>query len=1492
MDALGFFHPVTKEWFKDCFEAATEAQAKAWPAIARGESTLLMAPTGSGKTLAAFLYALDRLAFADEKRPPGCRVLYISPIKALAVDVERNLRAPLSGLRVVGQRMGVSVVEPRVAIRSGDTPARERQRMRRHPPDILITTPESLYLLLTSRAREILRTVDTVIIDEIHALVASKRGSHLFLSLERLEALRQGERPLQRIGLSATQRPLGEVARLLGGYHGRAEKRRARDVTIVDAATRKQLSLHIEVPTSDMVHFSDLDPVADGEQLAMEGIGSDGRIRSIWPAVYPKLVAHIRAQRSTIVFVNARRTAERLANALNEVAGEEIARAHHGSLALGARREIEDLLKQGKLPAIVATASLELGIDMGAVELVVQIEAPPSIASGLQRVGRAQHHVGGIPKGITYPKFRSDLVACAAAARAMLDGAIEATRYPRNPLDVLAQQLVAMVAMDDWTAEELYETVIDAAPFAELTRGLFDSVLDMLSGRYPSDEFSDLRPRITWDRLGGGLQARKGAQRIAVINGGTIPDRGLYGVFLATEDGARSRRVGELDEEMVFESRVGEVFLLGASSWRVEDIGHDRVLVSPAPGEPGKMPFWHGDRPGRPLEFGRAVGAFVRRIAAMQEAEAMEVLQRDYTLDENAAINLVRYLREQQQEGALPNDRCVVLERFLDEVGDWRICILSPFGSRVHAPWAMAVRAKLLEQHDLELDVMWSDDGMVFRVPDGDRLPDDALFFPEPEELEERILSRLAETSLFAARFRENAGRSLLLPKRRPGGRSPLWALRRRAASLLSVASRYRDFPVVLETYRECLQDRFDVPGLCHLLADIHARKISVRSLEEDRPSPFAAALMFQYVANFMYQGDAPLAERRAQALTVDPVRLRELLGEAALRELLDVAAIDTLEQQLQFNERLLQGVDAIHDLLLAMGPLREEAIEQRCAKESPWRSWLERLLHQRRIVRVRIGGHSHYAAAEDSARLRDGLGVVTPPGLPLAFLEAVEDPLGDLVLRFARRRGPFTSQALALHYGLAPAVVDEVLQRLERNGRLISGEFLPGGSGQEWCHLDVLRRLKRMSLAKLRSEVESVGHEVFARFAVDWHGLMNQRRGSEGVLDAVERLQGAPLPASVFESQILSARVRAYGPALLDELCAAGEVVWLGLRASGHRDGRLALYLSSHLDALAPASKPLEGEHYDAIRDALARGGAQFFQQLKTEVGGFPDTLLERLWDLVWNSEVSNDSLAPLRSFVAGPVRSNKGRPRRRRGMRQGPKRIPGSEGRWWLVMQRRRQTPNQVERQMALAEQLLERHGVFTREAVHAEALVGGYRSVYPVFKALEEAGRVRRGYFVAGLGATQFAVPGADDLLRDHRQLAAEPQAVLLASTDPANPFGAALPWPEGLGGRPQRSVGSQVLLVDGSAVGYLSKSGKALHTHLSEEPQSRRRQLGGLVQALAARVKAAGPRVVFLETIDSSAAKDWPFAGALVAKGFRPSSTGLLLRYEVGTEAAGA
>ena len=1519
------FHPPVRRWFEASFASPTRAQALGWPPIIAGISTLLLAPTGSGKTLAAFLTAIDRLMFTPPpEKNARLRTLYVSPLKALAVDVERNLRAPLAGIAAGGEALHL----PTVGIRTGDTPASERARMLRAPPDILITTPESLFLLLTSQARDTLRSVETVIVDEIHSMVPTKRGAHLFLSLERLETLRNSSRPLQRIGLSATQRPLDEVARLLGGgtVSGTGKKKwKPRPVQIVDAGARKTLDLRVEVPVENMAKLGELAP---DDEVPSGPAAAGPKRRSIWPSIHPRLLELIRAHRTTMIFVNSRRLAERLAGALNELAGVEVALAHHGSVAREKRQEMEDRLKKGELPAIVATSSLELGIDMGAVDLVVQIEAPPSIASGLQRIGRAGHQVGGLSSGVIFPKHRGDLLSSAAATRGMSLGMVEETFYPRNPLDVLAQQIVAMASSELLNVDQLFDRVRGAAPFAELPRSSFEGVLDMLSGRYPSDEFAELRPRLTWDRIKGTLRAREGAARIAIANAGTIPDRGLYGVFLAG-DSKSSRRVGELDEEMVFEMRVGEVFVLGASSWRAEEITQDKVIVTPAPGEPGKMPFWHGDRPGRPLEFGRQVGQMSRELARSPRDKAMKRLQQQHGLDERAARNLLQYLRDQADAtGEVPSDQTIIVERSIDEVGDHRVCVLTPFGARVHAPWSTAVVRRLEEDRGAGggteaggftsgraeaegrssggIESMWTDDGMVFRLPESDAPPEPELFFPPADEVEDLVTQALGGTSLFAARFRENAGRALLLPRRYPGKRSPLWAQRKRAQDLLQVAKRYGSFPLLLETYRECLRDVFDLPGLQELLRQVQDRRVRVLTVDTRTPSPFAASLLFSYVANFIYDGDAPLAERRAQALSVDQAQLRELLGEAELRELLDRDAIEQHERFAQRLERKARHADGLHDLLLSLGDLSIAELTERCEIDPT--PLLEELSKERRVFPIGLAGEQRFIATEDGGRYRDALGIPPPSGLPRELLEPVKDPLGDLVSRWARTHGPFRGEDLAVRWGVGPAIVRATLERLAEADRVLEGEFLPGGRGREWCDAEVLKSLRRRSLARLRKEVEPVEPAALGRFAVEWQGLARPRRGLDPLLAAVEQLQGAPLPASVLEREILAARIEGLKAADLDVLLSAGEIVWMGVEPIGSRDGRIALFLTDHVRLLAPPKRAVEGALADALRALLQKRGASFFADLQEATKAFPADLLAVVWDLVWAGQITNDTLAPLRSYLRGPPVES-GRSQRSlvpgrsfRSRRVGP---PGSEGRWSLLPE---PAGTPTERAAALAQVLLARYGVLTREAVHAENVAGGFGAVYSVLKAMEEAGRAHRGYFVAGLGATQFALPGAEERLRSFRDRPEEPLTQVLAATDPANPYGAVLPWPSPAGappsgeaaasvsparppseaagataaGRPQRAAGALVVLHDGALVAWLGRSEHHLHTFLPANEPGRTHAARALASALAGLVESGQRKALLISRVDGGEVNASGLAAALKAAGFTPGIKGYLRR----------
>jgi ATP-dependent Lhr-like helicase len=1510
------FSLATQAWLDGAFVAPTPAQVGAWEAVARGEHTLVVAPTGSGKTLAAFLSALDRLAALPVPEDPKrrCRVLYVSPLKALAVDVERNLRAPLAGIRQAASRLGIAEPDITVGMRSGDTPADERRLFARRPPDILITTPESLFLLLTSAARESLRGIDTVIIDEVHAVCSTKRGAHLAVSLERLDALL--DRPAQRIGLSATVRPVDEVATFLAG--GRA-------VTVVQPKSQKSVELQVVVPVEDMSTIGELTDDLSG------GAASAQRRTSIWPHVEERVLDLVQAHRSTIVFANSRRLAERLTARLNELASERagaqleagappaqlmgqsgsghpsgdvvVARAHHGSVSREQRSLVEEALKAGELPAVVATSSLELGIDMGAVDLVVQVESPPSVAAGLQRVGRAGHQVGAVSRGVIFPKFRGDLVECAVVAERMRDGLIESMRYPRNPLDVLAQQIVAMVALDSVTVDEVEQLMRRAAPFAGLPRSALEAVLDMLAGRYPSDAFAELRPRLVWDRVTGELTARGGAQHLAVTSGGTIPDRGLFGVFLASGDGP-GRRVGELDEEMVYESRVGDVFLLGSSSWRIEDITHDRVLVTPAPGEVGRMPFWKGDSPGRPVELGRALGAFLRELSASSPEAAAE-RARAAGLDDWGSANLLAYLAEQREATHhLPDDRTILVERFRDELGDWRLVVHSPFGAPVNAPWALAIAARLRERYGLEVSSLHSDDGIVLRLPDTDAEPpggEIAVF--EADEIEAIVTGEVGSSALFASRFRECAARSLLLPRRDPRRRTPLWQQRQRANQLLQVASEYGDFPVVLEAMRECLQDVFDVPGLVGLMRDLSSRKVKLVEVETPAASPFARSLLFGYVGVFLYDGDAPLAERRAQALSLDSALLAELLGATDLRELLDVDAIAQVEAEISrlAEDRHARGPDSVHDLLRAVGDMTtDEALARGGTPQD-----LAALEEARRVIRVRIAGEQRWLAIEDAGRVRDALGAALPVGVPEAFTEPVRDPLGDLVSRFARTHGPFVAQEVADRLGLGVAVVSSALARLSASGRLVQGEFRPGGIATEWCDAEVLRAIRRRSLAALRREVEPVPHVALARFIPAWQGLgARSTRGVDGLLRALEQLAGVAVPASALEKLVLPSRVADYSPTLLDELTLAGEVVWAGAGSLAGNDGWVMLAPAE----IAPLVLSPPDEVHDplavAVRDALAGDEALFFRSLvdrATSPGEFEtdDAVTRAVWELVWSGLLTNDTLAPIRALLGQgkSAHSRKPSPRRGRYGRPSGLRLPGGAaavrtapygmgGRWSAAPAR---DADITRRAVAAADVLLDRYGLVTRGSVAGERITGGFSAVYPVLKAAEESGRARRGYFVEGLGAAQFALPGAVDRLRaearpvDVRGMDAS-AALVLATTDPANPYGAALPWPEaprpddgGRGHQPARKAGALVVLVDGACVLYVERGGRTL---LSFTDEATILQPAADALALAVRDGALGKMQV--ERADGLPVAASPLGEALSAAGFRPTPRGLRLR----------
>ena len=1536
---MHYFTDVTRRWFEAAFARPTDVQRQGWERIAAGDHTLLIAPTGSGKTLAAFLYAIDQLTRLPADAEPGVRVVYVSPLKALAYDIDRNLRVPLAGIRRAagsGDETGAETFAvdaetfadgaeapirlPRVDVRTGDTPPQDRRRQAKDPAEILVTTPESLYLILGSQARETLRTVRWVIVDEVHAVAATKRGSHLSLSLERLSALADDDP--QRIGLSATARPASEVARFLGGD---------RPVTIVDTHRPPALDLQVVVTVDDMTRpvietaeggFEVLAPDQPGSgSLMLADHDEATRQYGIWPAVYPRIIEMIRAHRSTIVFVNSRGLCERLAQRLNEAAGAELVRAHHGSVAQSQRREIEEALKAGTLPAIVATSSLELGIDMGAVDLVILVESPGAVSRGLQRIGRAGHGVGETSIGRIFPKHRGDLLEAAIVARRMREGAIEALRVPRNPLDVLAQHIIAMTAVQEWHVPDLARVVRRSASFHALPDDALRGVLDMLAGLYPSHDFADLRPRLTWDREHDVLQGRRSARMLAAVNAGTIPDRGLYGVFLG-DDGPR---IGELDEEMVHEVTAGQTFTLGASTWRIQRINRNRVIVEPAPGEPGRLPFWKGEGPGRPLELGQALGAMTRTLASMPRGEAETALREDYQLDARAAGNLLDYLEEQRDAaGGLPTDRDITVERFRDELGDWRVCILTPFGARVHAPWALALRAMVSERVGYDVQAVWSDDGIVLTVADGDEPPDASMLVPDPDELEERLLLELPRSPIFAAEFRENAARALLLPRRRPGQRTPLFAQRLRAQKLMEIALEYPSFPIVIETFRSCMQDVFDVPALRDVLRAVEAGTVRIHDVETAGASPFARSLVFAYVASYMYEGDSPAAERRAQALSVDVKLLREILGEADLRELLDADIIEQVEAALQrrIEGRRARHADDLHDMLRQLGDLTEEEIALRTepapaavadaavadhaqSSRGDPAPLLRELQSSRRAARVRVAGRDTWIAVEDVALYRDALGVAPPAGIASVFLEPVEQPVDALLMRWARTHAPFTTEAVALRYGLIPAQAAMLLQRLTAAGKLLHGEFTPGGSSAEWCEPDVLRQIKRRTIAMLRGQVAPVPREVLGRFLPAWHRTA-AADPYERIEDAIIQLEGIPLSYRDLVRMILPARVRNFRPEQLDELGAMGWLVWTGHSPLRGDDGRIVLYRRERVDRLlipveqedAVARIDTFDERHRTILDRLAARGASFHAELAAALPDHDaDAVVDAVWDLVWAGLITNDTFAALRSLGVRVRRSASRQHRRPR-----PLGIPGERsessqrrrlprgwwrgtsahdgrgttvgGRWSLVRDLVHETISSTERAHAWAATLLDRHGIVARETAQVEALGGGFGSVYNVLRSMEDAGKLRRGYFVEGLGGSQFAWPGIVDRLRRERDAAPDGTAVALAATDPANPWGWLLPWPaltgeEGSRGA-RRAAGVVVVLVDGIPVLYLNRDGRRLRTFADASEQV----IGRALTVLRGIARARATRTLSIEKIDDEPAVSGKLTRLLQEAGFQP------------------
>ena len=1499
---LARFSDLTREWFTGTFAAPTAAQTEAWEAIANGDNTLVIAPTGSGKTLAAFLWAVDRLASTpkDPAAKTGTRVLYISPLKALAVDVERNLSTPLTGIGRVAERQGELAPSISVGVRSGDTPPNRRREMIARPPDILITTPESLFLMLTSAARETLVDVETVIVDEVHAVAATKRGAHLALSLERLDQLM--DRPAQRIGLSATVRPPEEVARFLSGQS---------PTTIVAPMAAKTFDLSVQVPVPDMANLEN---------------------NSIWPDVEERIVDLIESHRSSIVFANSRRLAERLTARLNEIHAERqgtelvetpnpkvgggfpaqmmgsgvamgaeplLAKAHHGSISKEQRAIVEDDLKTGRLKAVVATSSLELGIDMGAVDLVIQVESPPSVASGLQRIGRAGHQVGEISQGVLLPKHRTDLIDCAVTVQRMLAGEIETMRVPTNPLDILAQHTVAAAALEPLDADRWFDAVRRSAPFATLPRSAFEATLDLLSGKYPSTEFAELRPRLVYDRDAGTLTARPGAQRLAVTSGGAIPDRGMFTVYLASSaDTDKPSRVGELDEEMVYESRPGDVISLGATSWRITEITHDRVLVLPAPGQPARLPFWRGDGVGRPAELGAAIGAFTGQLAGLNRVE-FDARCAAMGFNDFATNNLWQLIFDQKEAtGTVPTDTTFVVERFRDELGDWRVILHSPYGLRVHGPLALAVARRLRERYGIDEKPTASDDGIIVRLPDTEDTPPGAeLFVFDADEIDPIVTDEVGGSALFASRFRECAARALLLPRRHPGKRSPLWHQRQRAAQLLDIARKYPDFPIVLETVRECLQDVYDVPTLRELMNRVAQRRIRILEVETVTPSPFAASLLFGYVGAFMYEGDSPLAERRAAALSLDSTLLAELLGRVELRELLDQKVIESTVAQLQHlaEDRMVRDAEGVADLLRLLGPLTEAEVAQRSTVDDVG-GWLEGLRSSRRALTVSFAGQTWWVAIEDVGLLRDGVGIAVPVGIPASFTDSVTDPLGELLGRYARTRGPFTTADAAERFGLGLRVTADVLGRMAADRRLVRGEFTTAVpvDTEQWCDADVLKILRRRSLAALRAQVEPVSTAAYARFLPAWQQVGAEKSlGIDGLASVIEQLSGVPIPASAIEPLVFGQRVRNYQPAMLDELLAAGEVTWSGAGEIGSGDGWIAFHSAdtAPLTLGAPTDFDLTDVHRELL-DTLGNGGAYFFRQLTS--GASEADTKAALWELIWAGRVTGDTFAPVRALLAGTGKRGGAHRQRQRPPRLSRYSVAHAQtrtsdatvaGRWSALPH---PEPDSTIRAHFTAELLLNRYGVLTKGA--SEGAPGGFAMLYKVLTALEDVGRCQRGYFVESLGGAQFAVASTVDRLRtyldDLDRQRRDYHAVVLAAADPANPYGAALPWPTeaDTGHRPGRKAGALVILVDGELTWFLERGGRSL---LAFTPDAEAH--AAAATALVELVGAGRLRALLVERINGvpvletgASPQHVAVQDALTTSGFSRTPRGLRLR----------
>ena len=1640
VDPLNKFHAPVAAWFRDVFAEPTIVQQQAWEEISAGENALVVAPTGSGKTLAAFLWSLSQLtapsSFFDAtpgqfaKSPQGgTKVLYISPLKALGVDVDRNLAAPLAGIARTAAAMDTPVAPVRVGVRSGDTPQAERAKLLRHPPEILITTPESLYLMLTSKAAGTLQSVETVIVDEVHAVAGTKRGSHLALSLERLDMLAQ--QPIQRIGLSATVNPVDTVASFIGGD---------RPVTVVHPPAYKSWDVNVRSVVED---FQDPPPAEDlelaqyedaaatpddpalatpedealaGPALIGDGVGGSTQLgsanrvasgvdkesalpqqKSVWPHVHKAVYEQVMANTSTLVFVNSRRAAERLTGALNEhwarlhdpeslaaptrrdpaqlmaqstqVSGSPavIARAHHGSVSKDERADIEQALKAGTLKCVVATSSLELGIDMGLVDHVIQVGAPPSVASAIQRCGRAGHSVGATSRATIYPLHKQDAEAATVVVRRLLAGELEPLHVVNNALDVLAQHTVAAAAQapsGQLDVEQWWYAVRRAHPYAALPREAFDGVIELISGRYPSTDFADLKARVIYDADAGTLEARPGAQRVAVTNGGTIPDRGMFGVFLAAGEEVGARRVGELDEEMVYESRVGDVFTLGASSWKILEINRDQVIVAPAAGHTGRLPFWTGDAEGRPVELGLAIGEHRR---AWGKGSSADNRNADF-ICANTVANLNAFYSQQKEDaGVIPDEKTIVIERFRDEIGDWRVIVHSPYGRGVNAPWAMALSAQLQRDTGIDSMAVAGDDGMVLRLPYSEDPPGDDLLARDAEAVLHDVMENVGSSALFAGRFRECAARALLLPRRHPGKRQPLWQQRQRAAQLLDVARNHPEFPIMVETMRECIHDVYNLDALEELIGKLP--QIRIAEVTTEGPSAFAESLLFTYTSAFMYEGDSA---ERAVALAVDPALLAKVLGKSGEGFLLDPAVVSRVVDAAQWRTdgRRAGTVEQAVDMLRALGPLTPEAVAERL---EPHVSVDDvRALVPRRVAEVSFGGARKLCVVEDIPLLRDGLGVPVPPGVG-ADPEVVSDALDQLVLRWMRHRGPTEATQVAAEFGMGVATAESLLKRWVADRRLDAGVFVEGGVAsdhkapqpqhsvaKQYVDVAMLRRLRQATLAAARGAVEPVTRKTYAQFLTEWHMLGQAERLD--LPSVLEQLAGLAMPASAWETMVLPARIPDYRPSDLDDLLATGEFLVVGQGTTGAKDSWISIIPAVLKDYLLAESAKTEedivvevGIIAKQLLDKLRGGGAYLASELAQLTGIGHKELDAALWELFDAGLVAPDSFAALRARLTEAGTSGKQAhraPRRDRGRgstRAGTGRLRMGRGRFAHAMMSQEAAQRTREARAALnahsgvpgrwsavnvnaqdgiaeaaraaeaaavqGEAWIERYAVVTRGSVVAEKTDGGFAQAYRVLSAWEDSGAVLRGYIIDGLGGAQFAPREVIDALRRTEDstpagtegLGTEPY--VLAAVDPANPYGAALPWPVAFGAGTQesdranpnptgdaeesaarlsRTAGALVVLRQGELLAYVGRGGRSVwvfpveaELNFGDEEDQVSQAVPWVVEAVAASVKKGRMSPLIVEKINGVPVMDAPLKAWTVA-GARLTPKGLTIK----------